>query len=137
MKKLFLLFIAVFVFILTGCTTSYSKDSFKGNLEKNGYTVDVNPTIANLDKTKLEGLQTVLYAYNKDDIGILLFIFDSTDNVSKLTEGSTVSETVSMIMRWGKDHAKSGNNEFGSVNNVLYSGDKDARKAAGIRLATD
>jgi hypothetical protein len=137
MKKILGLFVILFMFVLTGCLeNSYSSDSLKSNLEKNGYTVQVDPIITNIDKDKLEGLKSVLYAYNKDG-GILFFVFDKIENVEKLTQGNTVSETVSMIMRWGKDNAKDDNSEFGSANNVLYSGDKDARKASGIKLASD
>jgi len=40
MKKILGLFVILFMFVLTGCLeNSYSSDSLKSNLEKNGYTV--------------------------------------------------------------------------------------------------
>ena len=39
--------------------SNYSADSIKSNLEKNGYIVEVNPTVVNLDTSKMEGSKTV------------------------------------------------------------------------------
>ena len=137
MKKILGLFVIAFMFILTGCLeSSYSASSLKSNLESNGYTVDTNPVIANLDKSKFDGLESIIYAYNKDS-GILFFVFDKIENASKLTAGSTMSDDVAMVVRWGESHAKDNNSEFGTANNVFYAGDKDARKASGIKLASD
>ena len=137
MKKILALLVLFFTFILTGCNPSnYSADSIKSNLEKNGYTVEVNPTVVNLDTSKMEGLQTIVYGY-KGEYGTLFFVFDSTANANKLTDANPVPAHVSIIMDWGKDHAKENNKEFGAYNNVVYSGDKDIRKASGIKLATD
>ena len=136
MKKILGIIAFFFMVTLAGCfSNSYSADTLKENLTKGGYTVVENPTIANLETSKLEGLQKVLYAYT-DETGLLLFIFDTTEHANKPTEGSTVSTEVGLIMDWGKINAKD-NAEFGTSNNVMYSGDKTARKTAGITTGLD
>ena len=47
--------------------------------------------------------------------GTLFFVFDSTANANKLTDANPVPAHVSIIMDWGKDHAKENNKEIAYI----------------------
>lgn len=152
MKKIIsALVIVLFVFSLASCSFSqrYSAASMKSGLEKGGYTVVENPRIDNFDTSKLEGLQTILYGYKTVDgkeRGILLMVFDNYDNAGEVLNGTygadgttTASERVGILADWGKAHSANEEGEayIGTSNNVVWTGDKDARLSAGIKLLTD
>ena len=130
--------IAVMSVALTGCSGSYNSDSMKSGLEGKGYTVEVNATISGLDVSKMDGYKSNLYAYKTvdgEEYGILILIFDSTANADKTgsTSGSTATETMSLLMDWGRKHAPSTDSSvYGTANNIVWAGCQDAKNAAGI-----
>lgn len=131
-RKFLGLFLLLFVLFLSSCgETKFNADTIKSNLEKNGYKVEMNPYIENVDMKQFEGLENVIYGYN-DEYGVLLLVFDSTTHATNLTKGPTLSKDVSIICDWGKDHSKDETRFMGVVNNVFYAGDNEIRKASGV-----
>ena len=149
MKKIFAkiagLFAALALLIgLASCfDASYSPSSMKSGLEKAGYTVDENPTIVNLDTSKLEGYKSSLYGYKTadDEDAILILIFDSTANVEKATASNVNSagdkvanDFVTIMYRWGRNHApETDTSVYGTANNIVWAGSRKAKTAAGIQ----
>ena len=138
--KTFSLFAFIFLlFQLASCSMAYSSDSLKSGLEKAGYKVDVNPTIVNLDTSKLEGFKSSLYGYKTvdgEENGILILIFDSTENANKsgTTSDNVASETMAMLYRWGRAHAPETDlSVYGVANNIIWAGSSQAKSAAGIQ----
>ena len=142
-KKFILKALSIFAFVfvifqLASCSGSYSSDSLKSGLEKAGYTVDVNPAIVNLDTSKLSGYKSSLYGHktvNGEEDGILILIFDSTDNATKAgsTQTSVATETMILLNDWGRRHAPdSDTSVYGIANNIVWAGSSQAKKAAGI-----
>ncbi len=133
---------------LVGCTQTLSASSVKSGLEKAGYKVDTYDkntfesaqlTLA-LETSKMEGLQSVVYAYkNVDDRyknvdystdGILILIFDNIDHADKV--GNTA---LALMNTFGRTHApESDSSVVGTHNNVVWAGSSAARKAAGINI---
>jgi hypothetical protein len=143
MKKILIRILSVFAFVmllfqLASCSSSYSADSLKSGLEKAGYTVDTNPVIRNLDTSKLDGYKSSLYGYKTvdgEENGILILIFDSTDNANKAGTTSTnvATETMTMLHDWGRQHAPdSDTSVYGVANNIVWAGSSQAKNAAGI-----
>jgi len=149
MKKIIsALLLLVVVFSLASCfEQSYSAASLKSGLEKGGYTVVENPTIVNLETSKMEGLKTVLYGYKTVDgkeAGVLLLVFDNIDHASEVSNGTygsdgtvRATETMSLLNDWGRKHSLTDDPCFGTANNVVWAGDKAARIASGIKILTD
>ena len=140
-KKVLSLFVVFgLLFGLTGCFgSSYSNSSLKSGLQSAGYTVDENPTILNLDTSKLTGYQSSLYAYktvdSKED-GILILIFDSSSNADKAGNSAdgVATEFMSMMYNWGRAHApQSDTSVYGIANNIVWAGSNAAKNAAGIK----
>ena len=134
-----IIMIAIMSFTMIGCFGgSYNSNSMKSGLESKGYTVEVNAVISGLDVSKMDGYQSNLYAYktvNEEEYGILILIFDSTSNADKSgsTTGSTATETMSLLMDWGRKHApETDTSVYGTANNIIWAGCQDAKKAAGI-----
>lgn len=142
MKKILVYFVIAMITIIsltfTACSSDYNSNSMKSGLESKGYTVDVDAHISGLDVNQMEGYQSNLYAYKNVDgkeYGILILIFDSTANADKSgsTSGSTVTETMSLMMDWGRNHApETDTSVYGTANNIIWAGCQDAKKAAGI-----
>jgi hypothetical protein len=136
-----LVVLVVMVFSLSSCflSNNYSASSMKSGLEKAGFSVVENPYISSLDYKDAKGLQKVVYGYktvNGEEVGVLLFVFDSIDNVSAFTDAS--SERLGVINDWARKHASNEEGGFvGTANNVFWAGDKEGRIAAGIKLLTD
>ena len=130
--------IAIMSLALTGCFASYNSNSMKSGLESKGYTVEVNAVISGLDVNQMDGYQSNLYAYKTvggNEYGILILIFDSTANADKAgsTSGSVVTETMSLMMDWGRNHAPATDTSvYGTANNIVWAGCQDAKNAAGI-----
>ena len=138
--RLFALFAFIFVlFGLASCASNYSTDSMKSGLKGAGYTVEENPTIQNLDTSKLTGYKSSIYAYktvNGEEEGILILVFDSADNASKAgnPEGDVATEFISLMHNWGKNHAPSTDvSVYGTANNLVWAGASAAKQAAGIK----
>lgn len=136
-----LLVSSLILFGLTSCffESSYSSSSMKSGLEKAGYTVDVNPVIANLDVSKLDGYKSSLYAYktiNEREDGILILIFDSSANADKAGSSSNgvATEFMTQMHNWGRNHApESDTSVYGLANNIVWAGSSAAKNAAGIK----
>ena len=143
MKKLIatMLVAVIAAIALVGCTQTLSAGSVKSGLEKAGYTVDTYDkntfesaqlTVA-LETSKMEGLQSVVYAYKKVDDrtdGILILIFDNIDHADKV--GNSV---IALMNTFGRMHApESDSSVVGTHNNVVWAGSSAARKAAGINI---
>ena len=144
MKKIITRLFAVFAFIfvlfgLASCASNYSTDSMKSGLKGAGYTVEESPTIQNLDTSKLTGYKSSIYAYktvNDEEVGILILVFDSSDNASKAgnPEGDVATEFISLMHNWGKNHAPSTDvSVYGTANNLVWAGASAAKQAAGIK----
>ena len=143
-KKILIRTFSIFAFIfllfqLAACSSSYSSDSLKSGLEKAGYTVTVNPTIENLDTSKLAGYKSSVYGYktvNVEEDGILILIFDSIDNANKASEtkvNDANETTAAMLYRWGRAHApETDTSVYGIANNIIWAGSSQAKSAAGI-----
>ena len=66
-RKFLGLFLLLFVLFLSSCgETKFNADTIKSNLEKNGYKVEMNPYIENVDMKQFEGLENVIYGYNDE-----------------------------------------------------------------------
>lgn len=142
-KKILVKVLSLFAFVfllfqLASCMGSYSSSSLKSGLEKAGYTVEENPVIVNLATSKMDGYKSSLYGYKTvdgEENGILILIFDSTDNANKVgsTETGVASETMTLLHNWGRKHApETDTSVYGIANNIIWAGSSQAKSAAGI-----
>ena len=87
----------------------------------------------------MEGLQQILLGTKKvtdRDDGILILVFDTTENANKVgnPEGSTATETMSILLDFGKKMApKEDSSTYGTANNLVWTGSQAAKSAAGIK----
>lgn len=143
MKKAYKI-IAVFVLTLVmaislaGCAQSFSKDDIEAGLKRNGYTVSVytaaefEETGSNgaLQTTKMNGLQTVIYAEKKNSSNqveymCIILVYDSigsAENISNADRG--------LLYGFAENYISTV--KYGQYNNVVFSGSNEARLAAGI-----
>ncbi len=135
-----IIMIAVMSLVMTGCFEgSYDPNTMQSGLKDKGYTVEVNAVIDGLDVSNMDGYISNLYAYKTvdgEEYGILILVFDSTANADKVgsTSGSTATETMSLLMDWGRQHApETDSSVYGTANNIVWAGCQDAKKAAGIQ----
>ena len=136
------------IFALASCSLGYKAENLKSGLEKSSYKVDTYTPAefeayqlnsVTIQTTKMDGLQQVLLGTKKLDDrndGILIFVFDSTENANKVgsPEGSSATETMSILMDFGKKMAPAEDNStYGTANNLVWTGSQAAKSAAGIK----
>ena len=87
----------------------------------------------------MNGLQKVLLATKKlsdRQDGILILVFDTTENANKVgnPEGSTATDTMSILLDFGKKMAPEEDlSTYGTANNLVWTGSQAAKTAAGIK----
>lgn len=146
LKRIALAFACVFA--LAGCAQSYKADNLKSGLEKASYTVDTYTPAefegsqlftVTVKTTEMNGLQKVLLATKKlsdRQDGILILVFDTTENANKVgnPEGSTATDTMSILLDFGKKMAPEEDlSTYGTANNLVWTGSQAAKTAAGIK----
>lgn len=140
---------AIFVFTLimvlsfAGCSQIYSAESAESGLKKSGYSVSVYTAVefeqqgsnGALETSKMEGLQTVIYAEKRDSsnkitsMGLIL-VFDSISSAQSVSDSDE-----GLLYSFAKNYVMAVN--YGQYNNVVFSGSSEARLAAGITSIAD
>ena len=139
MKKLIAILVAFFSLIGLASCQGTSGGSVSNNLKNNGYTVDTytpeqyeTQQKGALKCTKYTGMSQVIVGYNKDDNTVLIFVFDSSGNASKMVEDT---DALDVLTRFADRYADEGQtSKLGSHNNLVWVGSAKARNAAGINI---